>query len=621
MKGSSMGKSTILARLVAVCAVAAVAGGVLAGVPVSAQAPDAPSSSVATPRTSVASPAAVRGNGVTPRGDVVWTCLRIKVAGVSAGGRASVTVTGTKANKLYSKVINRSKTLRVAPGVYRVTAARVAATGGTDVPKVETKMLRVRKNRCTGFTVRYQFVPSGPIALPQTITFTQPADTAVNAGPVALSATATSGLTVTFASTTTGVCTVSGASVTLVVAGVCTINADQVGNSTFAAAPQVQRSFLVSLVAQTITFTSSAPAATVGGATYTPTASASSGLSVALSVDGSSADVCSISSGAVSFQTVGPCVINANQGGDANYLAAAQVQQTVTVGAGAQTIMFTQPADTAVNAGPVALSATATSGLTVTFASTTTGVCTVSGASVTLVVAGVCTINADQVGNSTFAAAPQVQRWFAVTPPPGTVGATGPGGGKIFYVDMDRPDGSQRFEAAPDAWNGGVDPSAEWGCYLTEIPGAGGLVIGDGEVNTTAIVNPETGCPTEGIAARLADGYSNAGQTDWFLPSQDELNQLCKYAWGYTSAGAAIPGGQSVTPAQQGELCSVLPPNVLQEPGFSAGTYWSSSQDPPTLENPENPDNNALCQGFGNGVQCPDVKTDINPFVRPIRAF
>ncbi len=447
-----MGKSTILARLVAVCAVAAVAGGVLAGVPVSAQAPDAPSSSVATPRTSVASPAAVRGNGVTPRGDVVWTCLRIKVAGVSAGGRASVTVTGTKANKLYSKVINRSKTLRVAPGVYRVTAARVAATGGTDVPKVETKMLRVRKNRCTDFTVRYQFVPSGPIALPQTITFTQPADTAVNAGPVALSATATSGLTVTFASTTTGVCTVSGASVTLVVAGVCTINADQVGNSTFAAAPQVQRS-------------------------------------------------------------------------------------------------------------------------------------------------------------------------FAVTPPPGTVGATGPGGGKIFYVDMSRSEDSQRFEAAPDGWNVGVDPSAEWGCYQTYIPGADGLGIGTGENNTAAIVDSATGCPTPDIAARLADGYSNAGQTDWFLPSQDELNQLCKYAWGYTSAGAAIPDGQSVAPAQQGELCSVLPPNVLQEPGFSAGTYWSSSQDPPTLENPDNPANNALCQIFNDAFQCPDVKMDSGPLVRPIRAF
>ncbi len=509
-----MGKSAKLARLVSVCAVTVLVGSALAAAPAFAQATVATSSSAVTP-------AAVRG-------DVKATCLRIKIAGVSAGGLATVTVTGTKANKRYSKVINRSKTLLVAPGVYRVTAARVAATGGTDVPKVETKMLRVRKNRCTGFTVRYQFVPSGPIRLPQTITFTQPADTAVNAGPVALSASTTSGLTVTFASTTTGVCTVSGVSVELVAEGVCRINADQAGNSTFAAAPQVQRSFLVSLVAQTIT--------------------------------------------------------------------------------------FTQPADTAVNAGPVALSASTTSGLTVTFASTTTGVCTVSGVSVELVAEGVCTINAYQEGNSTFAAAPQVQRSFAVTPPPGTVGATGPGGGKIFYVDTDRPEDSQRFEAAPDGWNVGVDPSAAWGCYQTYIPGADGLGIGTGEDNTAAIVDPTTGCATPDIAARLADGYSNAGQTDWFLPSQDELNQLCKYAWGYTSAGGAIPGGQSVAPAQQGELCSISEPNTLQV-GFREGTYWSSSQDPAA-----NADN-ALCQGFLNGLQCPDVKADIDPFVRPIRAF
>ncbi len=44
----------------------------------------------------------------------------------------------------------------------------------------------------------------------------------------------------------------------------------------------------------------------------------------------------------------------------------------------------------------------------------------------------------------------------------GTVGATGPGGGKIFYVDMSRTAGSQCFEAAPDR------RTASW-AILTEI--------------------------------------------------------------------------------------------------------------------------------------------------------
>ncbi len=162
-----MGKSSILARLVAVCAASAVAGGVLAGAPVSAQAPDVASSSIAAPNTAVASPAPVGGDGVTPRGDVVSTGLRIKVVGVTAGGRASVKVTGpsqrsraARAAKRYSKVIYRTTTLRVRPGVYQVTSAPVSATGGTDVPKVTTKKLRVRKNKLTGFTARYRFVAS-----------------------------------------------------------------------------------------------------------------------------------------------------------------------------------------------------------------------------------------------------------------------------------------------------------------------------------------------------------------------------------------------------------------------------------------------------------------------------
>jgi hypothetical protein len=85
---------------------------------------------------------------------------------------------------------------------------------------------------------------------------------------------------------------------------------------------------------QTISFTSTASsAATVCGATHTPTAT--SGLPVALTIDSSGSSVCSISGGVVSFIGVGGCVINANQVGNANWLAAAQVTQSVAVGHGA----------------------------------------------------------------------------------------------------------------------------------------------------------------------------------------------------------------------------------------------------------------------------------------------
>ncbi len=153
-----MGKSAALARLVSVCAAAALAGSTLAVAPAFAQAPAAPALSVATP-------AAVSRDVVTTRGEARVTGLRITIAGVSPGGRAFVKVTClkhqnrvTRTCKRYSKVIRQSTTLRLVPGVYLVTSRRLAATGGTDVPKRATKKLRVKKNRLAGFTVRYRFV-------------------------------------------------------------------------------------------------------------------------------------------------------------------------------------------------------------------------------------------------------------------------------------------------------------------------------------------------------------------------------------------------------------------------------------------------------------------------------
>ncbi len=178
------------------------------------------------------------------------------------------------------------------------------------------------------------------------------------------------------------------------------------------------------------------------------------------------------------------------------------------------------------------------------------------------------------------------------------VGATGPGGGKIFYVDMSRPAGSQCFEAAPDAWNTGVDPTAKWGCSGKNISGAVGLGIGSGEGNTTAIV---TACSTTGIAARLAADYAGGSQTDWFLPSKDELNQLCKYA-----------RAQSTTVANQTAGCSAS--GTLQG-GFAADLYyWASSQWV------DFPSTHALGLIFNNGNTFKGSK-NFPLRVRPVRTF
>jgi sugar lactone lactonase YvrE len=247
----------------------------------------------------------------------------------------------------------------------------------------------------------------------QTITF--PAVPAQMVGtPLTLSATATSGLAISFTSTTTGICTVSGTTATLIASGTCTIDANQTGNSTYAPAPQVQKSFTVNSKAQTINFPT-LPAQTVG----TPlalSATASSGLPVAFT--STTTSICTVSGTTTTFIASGICTIDANQAGNSNYTAAPMVQQSFTVNGEVQAITF--PAILAQTVGtPLALSATASSGLPVAFTSTTTSICTVSGKTATFIAPGICTIDANQTGSSVWAAATPVSQSFTVNPVPG----------------------------------------------------------------------------------------------------------------------------------------------------------------------------------------------------------
>jgi hypothetical protein len=246
----------------------------------------------------------------------------------------------------------------------------------------------------------------------QTITFGALSNQVFGAAPFTVSATASSGLAVSFASTTTAVCTVSGATVTLVAVGTCTIQATQAGNTNYAAATAVSRSFAVTKGSQTITFgaLSNLP---FGSAPFTVGATASSGLAV--SFNSQTTKVCTVSGTTVTLVAAGTCTIQATQAGNTNWTAAAAVNQSFQVTPESQTIVFVAPATQALGAPPFTVSATASSGLAVSFASVTPTVCTVSGSTVTLVAAGTCTIHAMQTGNTNFAAATPVNQSFLVT--------------------------------------------------------------------------------------------------------------------------------------------------------------------------------------------------------------
>jgi hypothetical protein len=247
----------------------------------------------------------------------------------------------------------------------------------------------------------------------QTITFaTLPART-YGVSPFGISATASSGLPVSFASTTTSVCTVSGSTVTLVEVGTCTIKATQAGNNQYAVAAAVSQSFAVNKAAQTITFTPPATQ-TYGAAPFALTATASSGLTVSFA--STTPTVCTVSGSTVTLLSGGAdCTIQASQAGNIDYKAATTVTGSFLVHVEHQTITFVGPPSTPLSAGSVSLSATASSGLAVSFTSTTTGVCTVSGTKATLVSAGTCTIKASQAGNDQYAEAASVSQSFTVT--------------------------------------------------------------------------------------------------------------------------------------------------------------------------------------------------------------
>ena len=148
----------------------------------------------------------------------------------------------------------------------------------------------------------------------QTISFAAPANVTLGVLPFSLTATASSGLTVAFASSTTSVCTVSGTTVTIVAAGTCTITASQTGNTSFQAATPVTQSFTVSAAAppQKITF-AALPDVTFGAAPFTVSATASSGLAVTFS--SSPASVCTNAGATVTIAGGGLCSITATQPG------------------------------------------------------------------------------------------------------------------------------------------------------------------------------------------------------------------------------------------------------------------------------------------------------------------
>jgi hypothetical protein len=208
------------------------------------------------------------------------------------------------------------------------------------------------------------------------------------------------------------------------------------------------------------------------------------------------------------------------------------------------------------------------------------------------------------------------------------VGDRGPGGGIVYYVSASNftSTGSacdtacKYLEVAPSTWQSGTvatDLTYQWSTDTTTSTVQNRVTagtesgfsnekfnwkIGQGFYNTS--VMKVSGATSAAQAKVLAyAGGSMAGQ--WFIPSMNELNELCKYARGQTTGVLTVKCDSSGT-LKSGTA------NDLG--GFGSSPYWSSSEYNSGSEF-------VWIQQFSNGAQTFYGKLQTIAYVRPIRAF
>jgi hypothetical protein len=209
---------------------------------------------------------------------------------------------------------------------------------------------------------------------------------------------------------------------------------------------------------------------------------------------------------------------------------------------------------------------------------------------------------------------------LTVTPVVYTVGQTGPGGGIIFYI-ASSPFACgptlnltcTRLEVAPTtgaaAWS---DAQLKWSSDDSQSHNSGGnrTGIGTGYSNTLAMLTTSGSYSADtSEAAYSTQLYSGPNsKSDWYLPSKDELNQLCKWQRGqaWVSDSTICNASGSINSSTYGATNA----------GFSSGNYWSSteSQRFPWASTGWN-------QEFHSGSQYNSYGKNFQLYTRAIRAF
>ncbi len=204
----------------------------------------------------------------------------------------------------------------------------------------------------------------------------------------------------------------------------CQVQATKAASLNYTSALSATRTFTFTKQDQVVTFTSTIPMNPVVLGSYTPAATATSGLEVTYSITLGQGTICDFDAttpGKINFLAVGICEVRATQAGDSQFNSAS-AEQRITVGALNQTITFAEIANKRFNDPGFYLTATSNSGLPISYQlGTDVTACQLVaypgvGTFVRYLSAGLCEITATQAGNATYLPAPPVTRLFEIAP-------------------------------------------------------------------------------------------------------------------------------------------------------------------------------------------------------------
>ena len=261
--------------------------------------------------------------------------------------------------------------------------------------------------------------------LAQTISFGALLPGRVGDAPFVPGATASSGLPPSYASSTPTVATVSGGMVTITGVGSTTITASQAGDATFLPATEVSQTLLVGVAPSVTSQPVALAVSATSNATFSVTGDGTLPLSFQWRKDG--ADLLQATNATLALSNV-----QTNQAGSYSvvitnlYGSVTSSVAVLTVDRLAQTITFGSLPSKRLDAAPFALGATASSGLPISYTSSTPGVAGVSVNTVTLASIGTTTFTASQAGSAVYLPATSVAQDLTVTGIPPSVSTPQP---------------------------------------------------------------------------------------------------------------------------------------------------------------------------------------------------